>query len=339
MGRSEVIRKAARPLLLFLLAFSLPLAAEEGGAREASQEIPSEDLLGKLKNEEDFKIALDALLPLTDEQIRELRRRNESAEAAADPPPARMHTETRQLHITPGAAPQVVRMTAGYSSTLMFQDVTGAPWPVLSIILGSPRAFSATQPRVERETFSESQAELSKSIIEAKNKTGNTQRENVTSNVINVVPLSSRASSNLVVSLQDCPYPIILHLLTESPHKGARNSDALVVFRLDKGGPNAALPKLGPGLPETVTPELLGFVHGVPPEDAILLDVEPRIPGLRAWKYDRRVYLRTSHSVVWPAWSSVAGGDDLRVYVLPPTQSIVVSVDGEHRKIVIPGGR
>lgn len=331
--------------LVLMAALSVPsfsLAAGSGGQKEeqkTAEQDSSLNVLERLQREEDFKQSLDVLLPLTEEEIREVRRKTERIESAIEPGPARMRTESRQLHVTPGAAPQVIRLTAGYSSTLVFQDVTGAAWPVLSIVLGSPSAFTASQPRVERDLLTESQAEASQSLAEARNKASNAQKENLTSNIINIVPMTARASSNLVVNLQDCPYPVILHLLTDSPHKGSRSSDALVVFRLDKGGPNAEMPKLGPGLPETVTPELLGFVHGVPPSDAVMLDVTPEIPGLRVWKYGGKIYLRTSNSVVWPAWQSVAGGDDMRVYVLPPTQSLVISIDGNHQKIVIPGGR
>ena len=326
-------------VMLALLGPQAVFAADTAPAQSVTPAAESTDVLEKLRKTEIFDQSLETLLPLTQEQIREVQRRNEAVESAIAPGPARMRTETRQLHVTPGAAPQVVRLTAGYSSTIVFQDMTGAAWPVMSMVLGSPSSFSASQPRVERDMLTREQAETSDSMSEARAKQGLYQKENVTSNIINIVPLTARASSNLVVNLQDCPYPVVLHLLTDSPHKGSRSSDALVVFKLDKGGPNAEMPRLEPGSPETVTQELLGFVHGVPPRDAAMLTVEPGIPGVRIWKYQGRLYLRTSHNVVWPAWHALVGGDDMRVYVLPPTQSLVVSVDGRHQKISIPGGR
>lgn len=310
---------------------------EEDAAKTSSQ--GEGDVLRQLQRENNFQQSLETLLPLTPEEIREARRRSEDVESAISPDPARMRTESRQLHVTPGAAPQIIKLTAGYSSTIVFQDVTGAAWPVMSMVLGSPNAFAASQPKVERDMFTREQAESSDSMAEVKAKTGLFQQENVTSNIINIVPLTARASSNLVVNLQDCPYPVVLHLLTDSPHKGSRSSDALVVFKLDKGGPNAEMPRLEPRQSETVTPEMLGFVHGVPPREAVMLTTEPALPGVRIWKYQGRLYLRTSHNVVWPAWHALVGGDDVSVYVLPPSRSLVVSIDGRQRKVSIPGGR
>lgn len=283
----------------------------------------------KAERKDDFNQSLDILFPLTVEEILKAKERSDHMEGAIQPKPAKMRTESRSLNVTPGAAPQVVRLTGGYSSTIVFQDITGAPWPVTSMILGSPSAFSATQPRAERNVLTEG----------GENAEAHPDAGNANSNIINIVPLTQRASSNLVVNLEDCPYPVIIHLLTESSMKGKRSADALVVFRLDKSGPKAHQPKIGPGIAEAVSPELLGFVHGVPPADAKLLAIEPGVPGVRAWKHRGRIYLRTSHSLVWPAWLGSAGGEDMRVYIIPPTQSAVISVDGSQQKIKISGGK
>lgn len=323
-------RMLAHGLALYLGFFSA-LAPLPGYAAtsEPKGESP-EEILAKLEAAErrkEFDASLEGIYPLSIEEIIEAQRRSESIEQVIQPKPARMRTESRTLHVTPGAAPQVVRLTAGYSSTLVFQDITGAPWPVLSMIIGASSAFSATQPRTER------------AVVAGDNQKNETPPSNVTSNIINVVPLTQRASSNLVVNLEDCPYPVIIHLLTESSLKGKRNADALVVFQLDKGGPKAIEPQLGPSLSESITPELLGFVHGVPPANAIMLKIDPPVPGVRIWKHNGRIFLRTVHSLVWPAWHGSAGGEDMRVYILPPTQSAVLSVDGSQQKIVIRGGR
>lgn len=322
----------------FLLSLSGNVCAEEiapkseRGGTEEKQESPEEIVarLDKAARAKEFNTALDQNFPLSVEEIIEAQKRSESMEQVIQPKPARMRTESRTLHVTPGAAPQVVRLTAGYSSTIVFQDITGAPWPVLSMILGSPSAFSATQPRTEREVL----APNGKRPDEVAEGTSN-----VTSNIVNIVPLQQRAFSNLVVNLENCPYPVILHLLTESPIQGKRNADGLVVFRLDKGGPKAIEPKIGPSLAESMTPELLGFVHGIPPQDAKMLSIEPTLPGLRAWLHNGRIYLRTVHSLVWPAWVGAAGSEDMRVYILPATSSAVLSVAGAQQKITFAGGR
>lgn len=236
-----------------------------------------------------------------------------------------MRTGTRQISAVPGAVPQVIRLTAGYSSTVMFQDATGEPWPVLSIVLGNARAFQATQPKVEAED-GEAQSGV-------RNRTG-TARANVASNVVSLVPLTNHASSNLMVTLEDAPYPVVLHLITESQARRGRVGDALVVFRLDRGGPNAKPAVLAPPAPEAVSADLLEFVHGVPPDGARPVRLEPEYPGTRAWLYRDRIYLRTGHHAVWPAWLSRAGCGGLTVYALPRAPFVVLCVGGERVKLM-----
>jgi len=336
--------------------FPLPALSQEQeqGREQARREeelTPDDALLKRLEQEErrrEYDTAVENIMPMTPDQIRSLRRRQDSIDAAVAAPPAKMRTETRNLHVTPGAAPQVIRMTGGYSSTVVFQDMTGKPWPVLSMILGNPESFSAVQPKNSSKAITSSEKKRRAAAADTAGRGAsrtNTEEvseteDNVTSNIINIVPLSNRDSSNLVVSLQDCPYPVILHLLTESPLKGQRSADALVVFRLDKRGPKAEMPQVAPNMvSETVSEETLGFMHGVPPADAVQLALQPKVPGTRLWKYRGRLFLRTSHSVVWPAWNSLAMGDDVRVYTLPSSPSLVLSVNGEHRKLVIEAGK
>ena len=202
--------------------------------------------------------------------------------------------------------------------------------------MGAAEAFSITQPKVEQEIISESQAANATSAIQAKNQAKlNEQTVNVQSNILNIVPLTKHASSNLVVSLEGAPYPIQLHLVTESKDKEGRISDSLVVFRLDKQGPHAVLPQLTPTTPTTVTPELLGMLHGIPPQGAVILKIEPRVSGITIWEYNNRLFLRTRYAAVFPAWLGVANSEDMRVYVLPKTPSIVLSINGAHQKFTI----
>jgi intracellular multiplication protein IcmK len=247
-----------------------------------------------------------------------------------------MSTQTRQLTVTPGAVPQTIRLTSGYSSTVVFQDATGAPWPVLAMVLGAARSFAATQPRVEQEVLTEGQAASAESPGHAAAKAGALgQTRNVASNVVNIVPLTNHASSNLAVTLEGAPYPVVLHLLTESAAKDGRVADALVVLRLDRPGPNAREPELRPHGPNTVSAEMLQLVHGIAPKGAGKVRVAPRAPGIAVWEIGGRYYLRTPHALVWPAWSASAAGEDVRVYVIPKTPSIVVAADGRQQKFLL----
>ena len=307
------------PLCLALAVFPAAsvLAADAAGDGKASEEDGGEE------RSRIFEESVEKLLPVDPGEIRTYIEKRDRVEGAAAPGPARMRTGTRQISAVPGAVPQVIRLTAGYSSTVMFQDATGEPWPVLSIVLA--RAFQATQPKVE--------AEDGETQSGARNRTG-TARANVASNVVSLVPLTNHASSNLMVTLEDAPYPVVLHLITESQARRGRVGDALVVFRLDRGGPNAKPAVLAPPAPEAVSADLLEFVHGVPPDGARPVRLEPEYPGTRAWLYRDRIYLRTGHHAVWPAWLSRAGCGGLTVYALPRAPFVVLSVGGERVKLM-----
>lgn len=331
-------------MVAVLSSLSIPdeSASQTATQTERQDQVESgENDRNNLKNIEEnrlFEESLEQLLPLDTGQIKTYIKKRDAVEGAVEPGPALMRTQTRQIAVTPGAVPQVILLTAGYSSTLVFQDSTGAPWPVLSTVLGSSRSFDVSQPKVDQETLTVEQASNADSVVQARAQAQAAgQATNITSNVINIVPLTNHAASNLVVTLEAAPYPMVLHLLTESQAKDGRISDALVVFRLDKQGPHANTPQIEPAsaVETTVTPEMLGFVHGIAPRGAATVSVNPKIPGLSVWEYKNRLYLRSVHPAVWPAWTAAANGDDVCVYLMPKTPSIVVSVNGTHQKLTL----
>jgi intracellular multiplication protein IcmK len=323
--------------LVFLFALPGPAVADDEETGDTPGQSQDGFSLQNLERNKLYDESLEQLLPLKPGHIRDFTRRRDEVERSIEPGPAMMRTQTRQIAVTPAAAPQVIMLTAGYSSTLVFQDSTGAPWPVLSTVLGSAGAFEVIQARVELEVITERQGGAESAAQARAQAQAGGQPSNVTSNVINIVPRTNHASSNLVVTLENAPFPLILHLLTESQAKEHRISDALIVFRLDRHGPYAAMPQIEPAsAAETaVTAEMLGFVHGIAPQGAVAVKVTPSIPGLSVWEYRNRLYLRTAHAAVWPAWTAAANGDDVRVYLMPKTPSIVVSVNGVQQKLTL----
>ncbi|MDR1856908.1 MAG: DotH/IcmK family type IV secretion protein [Desulfovibrio sp.] len=298
-------------------------APDAGAASPVSTEGP--DRAGRSERVRLLDESIEQLLPLGEEEIRMYKRRRDDIEAAVEAEPARMATRTRQIRSDPGHRPEVVRLSGGYASTLVFQDATGAPWPVLSLILGSARAFSASQPGTERSAS-------------AVNDGGTAPEEGgAHSNIVTLVPLTNHASSNLTVMLDGAPYPVILHLKTESAARRDRTADALVVLRLDRPGPKAVQPRLVGRTPSPVTPPMLEVLHGRIPDGASRIPLSPEIPGVSCWEAGGVRYLRTVWPLVWPAWSATAQGEDVQVHVLPRTPTIVVSLDGEHK--VLAAGR
>lgn len=312
-------------LPVFCILACLPAVATAAPAAGTDSAQEKEEPDGDGERSRIFEESVEKLLPVDPGDIRTYIERRDRAEGAAAPGPARMRTETRQISLVPGAVPQVIRLTAGYSSTILFQDATGAPWPVLSLVIGNARAFQAVQPKVE--------AADGEKAGTAKERSG-TSAANVSSNVVSLVPLTNHASSNLVVTLEDAPYPVILHLITESQARRGRVGDALTVFRLDRGGPNAKPAVLGPPEAEAVSADILEFVHGVPPDGARTVHLDPEYPGTQAWTYKERLYVRTGHHAVWPAWLSRAECGGLTVFAMPKAPFVVLSVGGKRVRLM-----
>ena len=314
-------------------------AGQSGTGKERVQNhrlLEDEEILQRLQErEEDFEEALDLVLPVSPEEIRRAREKKEALERAASPDPAKMHVETRTIPVTPNTVPQVVRLTQGYSSTLVFHDVTGRPWPVLNVVLGNPQAFSLVQANMPEAKASTSEHSGASAKEESAPRTVQGE-ENSQSHILNIVPLTERASANLALTLEDCPYPLILHLITDSPFQGRRTSDALVIFRLNKRGPRAEQgEKTWEETVSPVTDETLAFIHALPVPEATALRTEPVLQETQLWRLRGKLYLRTRYDLVWPAWQAVAHGDDIRVYVLPKTTSLVVAVEGKSHTLRI----
>ncbi len=284
-----------------------PASPEGSGSKDLKEQ----------KRRTDLDDSMEELLPLSPDEIRQFMERQDEADSAVSPDPAAMKTRVVSLPCTPQKSPHVVHLAAGYSSAIMFQDVTGAPWPVLTAIVGNAEAFSVLSP--DRPDAGD------------KEKAG---RDSGHSHIVTVLPLKAHASGSLVLTLQNAAYPVLLHLVSAGSRGRDRVSDALTVIRLEGQGPSARPVAIGPR-PETASEELLSLVHGIVPEKARKLRTVPQIPGLTLWRCQDRVLVRTPYEAIWPAWLSCAGSDGMKVYAMPVTPSIVLSIDGRAQQVRI----
>ena len=286
----------------------------------------------------DFAEALEMTLPLSPQEILRAKALREAIENASSPVPAKMCMESRNLTLIPKGVPQIVRLTQGYSSTLVFQDLTGKPWPILHTVLGNPQAFSTLQPgqkREERGSMRDSAGEPKKSEA-SQERAGQAERDinSQQSHMLNIVPLTSRANSNLAIALEDAPYPVIVQLICDSPKAAKRSQDALIVFRLDQKGPlSSEVDNRSASSP--LSDASLAFIHNDPPSEARALITRPSLSDTRLWQLGQSIYLRTPHALVWPAWKSVANGENIRVYELGRSPSLVVAIDGKNTTLTL----
>lgn len=196
-------------------------------------------LLGQTTvSQEAFSNTVRNMMPLSPDQIRTLRYLfDQSQRAAATYPgalPPKPTSSSVIVNLSPGATPPVIRLRAGYISSLVFLDSTGEPWPISAYDLGNPKSFNIQWDQK-----------------------GNT---------LLVQALDSYQAGNLAVMLKDHDTPVMLTLFP-----GQQEVDYRVDLRVPGLGPNA-VPMVS-GLPAVESPKLLDFLNGVPPSGAKQLHV------------------------------------------------------------------
>jgi intracellular multiplication protein IcmK len=184
-----------------------------------------------------FTGTVNQVLPMTPEQINRLKQLfNETQYAAASPavPPAKPVTTSVAVNLAPSATPPVIRLGAGFVSSLVFMDATGQSWPVEAYSIGDPTAFNIQW-----------------------DKKGNT---------LLVQAISFYKRSNLAVILKGLETPVMLTLLS-----GQEAIDYRVDLRVPGLGPNAVIAQNG--LPDGTDPIMLDVLNGVPPKNSKTIQV------------------------------------------------------------------
>jgi intracellular multiplication protein IcmK len=145
-----------------------------------------------------------------------------------------------------------------------------------------------------------------------------------------------------VVTLQEKDIPLVIRLESDSVRSPERNADSLVLFQLAHHGPKAAIPIIE-GFKDTASSELLAFLDRVPPPSAVRVALETSTARLNVWRLGKAHYIRTDHTLMWPAWTAVVhGAGNVRCYEAPVTPRIMVSADGKIQTVVLKeqtGGR
>lgn len=296
-----------KSLIYFLTCFWLPAivsAAENSyGIQALSQsetQTKSSNVTDPNIGDEAFATTVRNMMPLTPEQIRTLRGLfDQSQRAASEAPsvPPKPTSASVIVNLSPGATPPVIRLSAGFITSLVFLDSTGAPWPIAAYDLGDPNSFNIQW-----------------------DKQGNT---------LLVQALRRYLSGNLAIMLKGLDTPVMLTLLP-----GQNAVDYRVDLRVPGLGPNAN-PTID-GLPATESPELLNVLNGIPPEKSQSLhitggDCQGWLLNGHLFLRTRLTLL----SPGWI--STMSSADGTHAYELQVTPVILVSQRGKLIKLMIEG--
>ena len=211
--------------------------------------------------------------------------------------------------LEPGRSPVPVFTTANIATSLVFHDSTGQPWPITSVTNGGPSFFQVLRPELPD------------------------------GNLLNVMPTQGYATSTIVVTLEGRDMPLVVRLESDSVRAPERKADALVLFQLAHHGPKTALPIIR-DIKETADSSMLAFLDRVPPEKAVRVRVEPGTDDVLVWNYNGKHYLRTVHSLMWPAWTAVVNGaGNTRCYEVPVTSRVMLSRNGQIQTLLLKPSR
>lgn len=245
----------------------------------------------------DAAAAIRETLQLTPEEIRALKAQAAGVSRALVIPPGlppRPLTSSVPVKLSPGHAPPTLFLASGMVANATFLDATGAAWPV--------ERWSVSDQGGQAGTFS------------------------VTQLGVNILSISSGklfAVGNIAVKFQNLDTPVAITLAQGASRVVDYNKE----FQLPGRGPLAKAERAAAAAPPEIEPELYDFLDGIPPAGAQAKRLVGG-PGT-VWLYDKMLYLKTTATLISPAWRNRADASDgTTVYKLSPIPVLVLSDRG-----------
>ena len=281
-------------------------------------------------------------LNLTPQQMQILKKLNLETERQKASPYINLPTPVvRSLAVSlePGKTPPVIRMAANMLTTINFIDANGDPWPIESVSLNrSQFDDSITQSQINiSDDQQQSQQQMQPSqprydengqLISQQTQSQTTQNQEVNkTNILTLFPKSAVAYSNVAITLEGKPLPVILLLASGQPEVDIR-----VDARMNGVSPKSTRDRPSTGYVKSLSidEDSLGFLDGIIPADAYSMASSNN--NVQAWEFNDELYVRTSLDVLYPEYTSRVGSrDGSRVYRFNgnPTNIVFTQVNGQ----------
>lgn len=249
-----------------------------------------------------FENLIRSRFPLTPDQLVRLRQIFETTEFARASPagtPPKPTATSQLVNLSPGSTPPVIRLAQGFVSSLVFLDMTGAPWPISAYDLGDPSSFNIQWDK--------------------------------SSNTLMIQALKLYNYGNLAVRLKGLNTPVMLTLIP-----GQKAVDYRVDLRMPGYGPNAQNMPVDQNLPANASDILLHVLEGVPPPGSQRLVISGG--DARGWIYDEKMYIRTNLTVLSPGWiESMTSADGMHAYEFQKSPVLLVSWHGKVMQLKVEG--
>ena len=249
-------------------------------------------------------------------------------------------------------------MSANMLTTINFIDANGDPWPIESVSLnrdqfddsitqsqinaGGEQRQSQQQQYQQQQYQQQPQQQLydqngqpvqqqlygqnGQPVQQQQAQSAQPQEVNKT-NILTLFPKSAVAYSNVAITLEGKPLPVILLLASGQPEVDIR-----VDARMNGVSPNSNRdrPTTGYTASLSVDEGSLSFLDGIIPSDALSMSSSNN--NVQAWELDDELYVRTSLDVFYPEYTSRVGSrDGSRVYRFNgnPTNVVFTQVNGQ----------
>lgn len=250
-----------------------------------------------------YRMLIEKFMPMSPEQIKFLHKLYDiTQQATAETPnsPPTPKSSSSVVSLEPGVTPPVVRLAAGFVTSLVFTDSTGAPWPLESYTLGDPSSFNIQWDQ--------------------------------SSNTIFIQSLKLYTHGNLAVTLHGNSTPVMISLVS-----GQKEVDFRIDYQIAGRGPEATAPIMSDSFSDaSVNPTLINLLDGIPPKGSIKLNVSGKCG--EAWLKDDTLYFRSKLTVLSPAWvGKVSSSDGTHVYQMMNTPSLLLSKDGQTMDVRLTG--
>ncbi|PKM46976.1 MAG: hypothetical protein CVV05_00740 [Gammaproteobacteria bacterium HGW-Gammaproteobacteria-1] len=204
--------------------------------------------------------------------------------------------------INPGkmTAPVILRLRVGFTTTLVFQDTTGAPFPAALLEAGNNKAYEAKM----RDT-----------------------------NIVSIIANEAYRATNLPIALEGVSVPLVLHLVN-----GDEEVDYLRVFSVQQLAPETRkglalrADEAREVVPTVNDPDLSRFLDNIPPPEAQIIPVME--DAVQAWWWKGRIIARTRLTLLAPEGTPLQAGNGVRVYeILSPVPVLLFSEHGNEKPV------
>jgi len=263
-----------------------------------------------------YDAAMQQVMPLSPKQIREYRERKQRVKGAMkDRKATELLSRTRRVSLEPGGTVETLEIVPGYVASVVVLDASGAPWPISSVTVGNQEQFTVKRPSKKE------------------------------GHVIHIRAQQSFSQSNFAITLKGQALPLQINLRTIDPSDPAAQEvkqvqmQGVVVLRAGRRGPQAKEASIGPSsTADTISTDMIGFLDGVPPSEAVVMATKPQLRGVQVWRHEGHLYVRSRLPARWPAWDEVARGHgEIRVYRMPKSPNIIVAKGGKSQHLEIQG--